>query len=201
VTADLPGGYPLFSFGIERLIQRVGRIFMTLAPIVLICYIVLTVLGIVLMRRAGIGRFDSLSFAVKLAAIFWLLLLFGYFSTSDGSPQSQVYGNWWIQWVCLLLAVLLIPFTVLGTARMARFGVLTSEEKANVMQATKARSQQALVTLFIAVCWLLFLGGKTFFYVRTHSVAILLGILVSAGVGWIGIVIIKRWQQRKRDED
>jgi hypothetical protein len=90
---------------------------------VLIFYVAFVALVVLLTRRRGTKLFYLLAFAVNTAAICWLLFLFGFLTSDEhvarglGAPSDS-----WLPRGCVFLAVLLIPFTIVGLARGERSG-------------------------------------------------------------------------------
>jgi len=167
-------------------------------------YVTLVILMARRMRRMGAELFDLFAFAVNTGTIAWLVFLYMSF-LSDELPveRLRLLHDSWIPWGCLTIAVLLIP----GTIRSALLGVrrqqdnLTSEERLAARRTIRRQLPRTAVTLIIGASWLIFLGGRTFGYDRSHLWLILLGIGASAGLAWIVVALIERGQRQNSGVD
>ena len=168
---------------------------MTFGSFVLISYVVFVLLMARRMRQLGIQVFDFVVFAVNFGAIVWLLFLFWLMSSDDIAGQGlRASNNSWIPWICLLLAVMLIPSTIFCAVRGARSRRNDSmpEDLRAGIEAARKGYPQAILTLIIGASWLIFIGSKTFLYLHSHLLPIILGIGASIGFGWVVVALVGR---------
>jgi hypothetical protein len=175
---------------------------MTFSMIVIL-YVALVGLGIFRARQRGTKIFYLVAFAVNAAATCWLLFLFKFFSSTQYLIRGlQGPSALWISWVCLLLSVLLIPVTIIGLVRGegSQHHDVISDERMSLLRAAKRQDPAATVTLTIVVFWMVFIGDGTFGYFRSHFWLLILSVGVSAGLGWIVVILVHRWQRRDGDK-
>lgn len=165
---------------------------MTLGTLLML-YVVILAIGILGARQRGTNVFHLLAYAVNLASTFWLLFLFWSLSSEQPYALALLQGVSWIRWVCLFLAVSLIPVTVVSLARgeRSRQREMTSEERKVAVQEMRKRYPASMATLVIAVFWIVFIGEGTFEYFRSHFWLIILGLATSVALGWIVVMLIK----------
>jgi hypothetical protein len=71
---------------------------------------------------------------------------------------------------------------------------LTNVQGITSLKKLKRQYPGAVVTLVLTLAWMIFLGSRTFGYLRSHFEPVLVGVGASAALGWlITRMILRRW--------
>lgn len=162
--------------------------------IVLTGYVTIVIVGLLQVGRVRLKIIDSLIFIANSLGI--LGLIFISIILSDGKYLVPR----WIPLTCLFLSLLFFTgmIRLLSREILLRRHAPTPEERTAAWRELKKRYPATIATLVIGVSWIIVIGRESFGEVRSHLLSMIIGVVVSAIVGWIFVLLVNVWMRRNR---